>query len=513
MTTRITGLISGLDVDSLVKAGVSSYQTKLDKAKQQEQILEWKQEQYRAISTSVSDFYNKYLDSTSSDSLLMSSNWATTTFTSSNSAAVSATAVNGSASAANYKVDVTTLASAATATLTSSSSYSGGITITTSNNTYSLSGTDITGISGWSSMTEDQKGAAVTNLITSKLGSSSGLTATYSQLSGGIVIKTNTLGANSQFSISTTDSSNIVTTNSYKGTDLSGSITNSSGTVNYALSGNSNTVTLDNIQFNFNDTTQAGSPVTLTGSTDTTTLQSKIESFMKDYNTLLTTINGKIYESYDSSYLPLTDDEKSSMTDTQITQWQNKAQTGLLHNDEYLESLASDMKSAMSSYMKSMGLDIEGIGIKPVEDYGSKNGTYNVDSTALKSALNGGLTKNGQTVTIADIQSLFTNVSSSSTATQSSSSDGVLYQLKVALNNNVLNSGSEFQKVAGTVGTTSEYTNEITTKLKDETTLINTLTDQLNTQEDALYLKYSNLETQLSKLKSSSGIFSSSSSS
>ena len=259
-----------------------------------------------------------------------------------------------------------------------------------------------------------------------------------------------------------------------------------------------------------NMTTTGLDPAKITGTTNTTTLQNNIQSFMGDYNTLLTTINGKIYENHDADYPPLTDSQKSSMSDTDITTWNTQAQTGLLQNDSYLESLSSDMKQAMSSFMKSTDLDLEGIGITPVADYQSANGTYSVDSNALQSALNGGLTKNVSTVTIAEIQSLFTNTSSSSTATQSTTGDGVLSQLKVALNNNVMNSGSQFQQVAGVVGTTSEYTNEITLQLQDETTNISTLTDQLNTQENALYQKYANMETQLNNIDSSSSLFGSS---
>jgi flagellar hook-associated protein 2 len=594
MTTRITGMISGLDIDSLVTAGVANYQLKLDKAKQQDQILQWKQDQYRTISSSVSDFYNKYLDPTSSDSLLMSSNWNTTSFTSSNSSAVSATATSSTANPSNYTVNVTQLAAAATTTL-KSSDYSNGVTIAIGSNTCSLQASDITGISGWSSMTTAQQGAAVAGLINTKLGSSSGLTATYSDLSGGVVLQTNALGNAATFSV---QSSGAASATQYYGKNLNATITNSNGTV-YAMNDSNNvttanTATLDGVKFTFNNTTSSSSsttnyltsasitnllgnditkidsastpgqttytlnggstvtitnagavsltgttngtisltesdgstktigfngngnatvtstaaanPVTITGSTDTSTVQKKIQSFMSDYNTLLTTINGKIYETYDSSYQPLTDSQKSSMTDTQITQWNTKAQTGLLHNDSYLETLAAGMKQAMSSLTN--GLDIEEIGIKPVQDYSSKNGTYNVDSNALQSALNGGLTKNGKTFTVADIQSLFTT-SNSTSMTQSSPGDGVLSQLKVALYNNVMESGSQFQQVAGVVGTTSEYTNEITSQLKDENTLISTLTDQLNTQEDALYAKYSNMETQLSTLDSSSSLFSS----
>ena len=45
MTTRITGMNSGLDVDSLVKASMKPYKAKVDKEVQNQKVLEYQQEQ------------------------------------------------------------------------------------------------------------------------------------------------------------------------------------------------------------------------------------------------------------------------------------------------------------------------------------------------------------------------------------------------------------------------------------------------------------------------------------
>lgn len=277
------------------------------------------------------------------------------------------------------------------------------------------------------------------------------------------------------------------------------------------------TSTIDKDKNKITTTSTDDNAVTLTGSNDVSDLQDKIESFMDDYNTLIKTINGKIYETYSSDYQPLTDSEKSSMTETQITKWETKAQTGLLRHDSYLEDLANGMKSAMSTFLKSSGIDIEELGITAVDDYTTKNGTYSVDSDTLKSALEGSITKTSgtttKTITFDDIKNLFTNGYSSITSfsTSNSSTDGILSRLKVAFNINATMSSSALAKRAGIEGTTSETTNEITQLLDDQNDLIDELEDKLADKEDALYAKYSKLETSLSSLESSSSIFSSSS--
>jgi len=57
---RISGFISGLDIDAMVKELMSAHRKPLTKLQQQKTLLEWKREDYRKISTRMADFrYNK----------------------------------------------------------------------------------------------------------------------------------------------------------------------------------------------------------------------------------------------------------------------------------------------------------------------------------------------------------------------------------------------------------------------------------------------------------------------
>ena len=68
---RISGLVSGLDTDNLVKQLTIGTQEKIDKQMQNKQIATWKQSAYREVINALNEFKNKYLSSaTNSNSIL-----------------------------------------------------------------------------------------------------------------------------------------------------------------------------------------------------------------------------------------------------------------------------------------------------------------------------------------------------------------------------------------------------------------------------------------------------------
>lgn len=100
---RITGLATGLDMDEIVKSSMQPYRIKIDRKGQEKEILEIKQKLYREVLKDSREFYNKYFDVTSSNSLLLSKNWSTVKFTSSNENLVAVTG-SGDAKADNYTI-------------------------------------------------------------------------------------------------------------------------------------------------------------------------------------------------------------------------------------------------------------------------------------------------------------------------------------------------------------------------------------------------------------------------
>ena len=72
-TTRITGLYSGLETDSLVKNLLASQQAKLDVIYQKKTKLEWKEEAYNDINKTIKDFRTKFMSATSESNMFTTS--------------------------------------------------------------------------------------------------------------------------------------------------------------------------------------------------------------------------------------------------------------------------------------------------------------------------------------------------------------------------------------------------------------------------------------------------------
>lgn len=71
---RLSGINSGFDTEAMIKQMMSAYQTKIDTQSKKLQTLQWKQEQYRDITSKLTTFKNKYFDILKRDTYLMSPN-------------------------------------------------------------------------------------------------------------------------------------------------------------------------------------------------------------------------------------------------------------------------------------------------------------------------------------------------------------------------------------------------------------------------------------------------------
>lgn len=108
---RMSGLMSGLDTESLVKSMAANTKNRLNTKKQKLQTLQWKQEAYRSSISKISDFQKKFLDWGSDTSIKANSVMNKYKAESTNDKlAVSA---NSSATPATYYISASTAASAA----------------------------------------------------------------------------------------------------------------------------------------------------------------------------------------------------------------------------------------------------------------------------------------------------------------------------------------------------------------------------------------------------------------
>ncbi|MEK6455581.1 flagellar filament capping protein FliD [Caldifermentibacillus hisashii] len=117
----------------------------------------------------------------------------------------------------------------------------------------------------------------------------------------------------------------------------------------------SNTFSINGVTFTLKKTTDT--PVTINVNNDNDKLYENIKSFVDKYNELVEKIEKKLSEPKYKNYLPLTDDEKEKLSETQQEKWENMAKSGILRNDSILSGLVTQMRTAIYSGVNQDDLD------------------------------------------------------------------------------------------------------------------------------------------------------------
>ena len=150
-SSGLSGLISGMDTETMVKKLLAGTQTKIDRQKQQQQVLKWKQTMYQTAISDINNLKSKYFDSTYDSTLTtnLSSykffNTKTSSVTSGSAVTVNSTDYSANVGSATFNVKQ--LASATTLTGSNTMSASQSITGTAIDFTAlqsALSGADLT---------------------------------------------------------------------------------------------------------------------------------------------------------------------------------------------------------------------------------------------------------------------------------------------------------------------------------------------------------------------------------
>jgi flagellar hook-associated protein 2 len=113
----------------------------------------------------------------------------------------------------------------------------------------------------------------------------------------------------------------------------------------------------------------------------------KIQSFIYSYNTLLKKLYVLLAEKKDNRYFPLTQEEKATMTERRIEQWENIAKSGLLRNDRDNQILLNNMRAAFYGTVEGVGLSPQQIGLRNVSYFTGGKGEIVIDEAALRQAL------------------------------------------------------------------------------------------------------------------------------
>ncbi|HBL05859.1 MAG TPA: flagellar cap protein FliD [Clostridium sp.] len=280
-----------------------------------------------------------------------------------------------------------------------------------------------------------------------------------------------------------------------QGTDAEIVVKDDKGGV-YTHSGTSNTVILDGMTFKFTGKIPADG-ISVNGKNDVTAVKDKVINFINDYNKLMEQLNTLTTEKRNKNYMPLTDEQKKELSESEIKLWDEKVKQGQLYKDSDVSRIANAMKSAMRGLVSGVDGNLEKFGIKPVTDYqGSKNGTFTIDETKLTETLE----NNSE-----EIMKFFTSVPpevEGMSDQEKYNRTGVAQRLKSILYNETVTVSSSLIKKAGIEGSASISNNELTKSIGKYERKMEDMEKDFIRREQQLYSKWATIESMMNKLNS-----------
>lgn len=271
----------------------------------------------------------------------------------------------------------------------------------------------------------------------------------------------------------------------------------------------SNTITIDGINitakdvFGYDETTgQIKDPTissTFTATVDAEKTSEIVKEMVDEFNEILKEVSSQLKKKPNRDYEPLTAEQKSQMSESEIKLWEEKAKEGILFADSDLRGLTDALRFAIPPELRQ---SLEKIGITTSTEY-SDNGKLVFDKSKFESALkedpnlvhelfakkaetneDGTQTKGGLITNMKSIMDKY--------ASMSGSTKGILVE----------RAGSEHSLL-------STMDNSILDQMNSIDKEISKLMSQLSTAQDRYISQFTALETLVSQMNAQSGYLSS----
>ncbi|MEG0899621.1 MAG: flagellar filament capping protein FliD [Oscillospiraceae bacterium] len=253
----------------------------------------------------------------------------------------------------------------------------------------------------------------------------------------------------------------------------------------------SNTVLVDGVEITATNVTSEKASINVTANVEDTV--KKVKEFIEDYNKMIDSAKGKLNEKVYKDYQPLTEEQKKEMTKEQIEQWDEKAKSGALKNDQSVNSLLQDLRTAM--YQPSAG----GLALY---DIGITTGDYS-DGGKLKFADN---LKNGKTGEDVLREMLSTNseqVVQMFTSSETGFADRIKKITDDAVSTTISNRGY-LANIAGLEGTFSDSDNLLSKQVTSIEQTIKKYQRSMEAEEKRYWAKFTQLEKLVSQMNAQS---------
>ncbi|MCR5093897.1 MAG: flagellar filament capping protein FliD [Lachnospiraceae bacterium] len=358
---RLTGMNSGLDTESIIKALTSTKKEKVTKLEGEQKRYSWKQDAWKKLNKKITDFYNGSLSS-----MRFSDAYSKKTTVLSDSS-VASVVTSGSAMNTTQDLSVKKLATSA---------YQTGGELTTADGKAKGS-TKISELGAFSATDFDASGNATIEMKVGGNELNPPITFNKDDTISSVVAKLKEAGVNANFD---EGQGRLYIAGKDTGSEASFEITGGSGLAALGLSesytdqtdaqgnriaangfraGQDAEIELNGVTYKSKDgkfdinglsiTANKVGSTTLTTKNDTSGIYDMVKKFLKDYNELINEMS-KLYNADNAkSYKMLTEEEKEAMSEDEVKDWEEKIKDGLLSGDSTLGDASKAMRAVMAS--------------------------------------------------------------------------------------------------------------------------------------------------------------------
>ncbi|AOM81930.1 flagellar filament capping protein FliD [Salisediminibacterium beveridgei] len=369
MDMRMTGFASGMDINQMVSDLMRAERQPMERMEQDQQELILQMDKYREVNRDFMQFRDNTFDS-----VLRSSNMTAQNATSSNEAAVSASASTAAAQG-TYTFSDVSLAESTTnvsedrigpegADYNDSLTEVFGEDLETENGkvsfditTYGPDGETIDG-----NFSFDPDNTTLSEVFSEISNSDLGIQA-YFDTDGGRVSLTRTdtgsfndegpeinFQTNGEESAFFNNNLNLYTESAEDedgNTIIAGEQAGSNArfTMNgLAMERQSNSFDIDGLRVDLNQNMGNGQQATVRVETDTDNIVENITAFVDEYNDMISGLDEVVSEEYYRDYAPLTQDQMREMEEHEIENWNERAESGLLRRDSTINNALNQFR-------------------------------------------------------------------------------------------------------------------------------------------------------------------------
>ena len=353
MAMRLSGLMSGMDTDSVIQELVAAKKTKVDKEVKAQTKLEWKQDAWKDLNKKLKNLQSKYLSN-----MRFASAYAKKTTKVSNGNAVSVITGEGAVNGVQ-ELKVKELAKTAYLTGAEVKTLSGekATALTKLSELGDIKENANISLNGEALFAEGELTADTTiSDVLTKL-KEKGLNANFDENNQRLFVSAKESGKKNDFTLSGTGMALTALGLSEKnngakkiaGQDAEIELNGASFT------SSTNTFNINGLTFTALNKTADNEVITVTTQDDTEGIYDMIKDFLKEYNSIINEMD-KLYNADSAKgYEPLTDEEKEALSETEVEKYETKIKDSLLRRDSNLSAVSSLLKQGMSG-----GIEING---------------------------------------------------------------------------------------------------------------------------------------------------------